>query len=94
MITVEMYGSLQKKKCFGCGSVISFDNGDIEYEEVEGTKISFVTCPVCHKKIKAKKIDRANGQPVGNTKKVSEVGKKAQQALDEADTEWDEEVTK
>lgn len=86
MVTVEMYGSLQKKKCFGCGSVISFDNDDIQTEEVEKKTISFVKCPVCDKKIKAKQIDRS--KPETHTKRVSEVGKKVQEALDDA--EWDD----
>lgn len=82
-VKVEMYGSTQKKKCFGCGSVLSFDNSDIESDEDGNT---FVNCSVCGKKIKARKVDYS--KPVA--KKETEVGKKLKQAIEKADSEdWD-----
>lgn len=80
-IKVEAFGTRQKKTCFGCGSMISFENDDIE--ETDGN--TFIICPVCGKRIKAYKIDRAEGTP----KRVSEFGKKAKEAFESND--WDEE---
>lgn len=57
MVKVEQFGSRQKRTCFGCGSVISFENNDI----IKGTgNITYVECPVCGKHIKAMKVDREN----------------------------------
>ena len=99
-ITVEKYGTLQKKKCFGCGSLISFENDDIKRLPKGGT---FVVCPVCNKKIKANPID---WEHPSKPKSVGNVGKALQDAnvmvededaerlaeemaKEEAETDWD-----
>lgn len=83
-VKVEAYGTRQKKTCFGCGSMLSFENDDIK--ELENG--NYVECPVCGKKIKADKIDR--NKPTVKTPKETEVGKKAREAFENADTDWDE----
>ena len=82
-IKIEAYGTRQKKTCFGCGSMISFENDDIK----ENENGPYVTCPVCGKKIKAHKINRQ--EDTSNTRET-EVGKKAREALENAE-DWDEE---
>lgn len=82
-VKIEAYGTRQKKTCFGCGSMISFENGDIKENE-NGT---YVECPVCGKKIKAHMIDREAGIPT----RESEVGRKAREAFENTDdADWDE----
>ena len=83
-IKVEAYGSRQKKTCFGCGSIISFENDDIK----ENENGPYIECPVCNKKIKAYKITRETPTPKDNVE--SEIGKKAREAL-ESTEDWDEE---
>lgn len=82
-IKVEAYGSRQKKTCFGCGSMISFENDDITVTEDS----TFVTCPVCGKKIKAYKIDR--DKPTPKAIKETEVGRKVKEALENTE-DWDD----
>lgn len=70
-IKVEAYGTRQKKTCYGCGSMISFEN-----EDIQGTEpITYIECPICGKKIKAHKVDRT-------VTKETEVGKKAKAAFE------------
>ena len=76
---VEFYGSKQKKICFGCGSMISFNNKDIQ--EVDNK--SFIECPVCGKRIKAYKLNREKLQ----SKKETLVGRKIKEAMKEKEEE-------
>lgn len=70
-IKVEAYGTRQKKTCYGCGSMISFEN-----EDIQGTEpTTYIECPICGKKIKAHKVDRT-------VAKETEVGKKAKAAFE------------
>lgn len=85
-IKVEAYGTRQKKTCFGCGSMISFENDDIKVTNGNPDDNSYIECPVCGKKIKAYKIDRT--KPV--QKNISELGKLAKKALDDKEN-WDAE---
>ena len=85
-VKIEAYGTRQKKTCFGCGSMISFENEDI-LENDEGT---YIECPVCNKKIKARVVDRQTN-PINKTRE-SEIGRKARAAMASADisADWDE----
>ena len=86
MVKVEQFGSRQKRTCFGCGSIISFENNDIV--EVD-SKVSYVECPICRKHIKAFKVDREKDYK--STKDVTEVGEKIKDALNESEVDWGDE---
>lgn len=83
-IKVEAYGTKQKKTCFGCGSMISFENDDIMKDDVG----SYIECPVCGKRIKVSPIDRTT-PTIKTPFRESELGKKAREALNDAES-WDE----
>jgi len=84
-IKIEAYGSRQKKTCFGCGSMISFENDDITVTEDN----TYIICPVCGKKIKAYKIERDANTSAPKTTKETEIGKKVKEAL-ESTEDWDD----
>lgn len=51
MIKIIHYGTRKKIECEDCGTIFSYDYGDVSEEKIKIGWKRYVICPVCNKKV-------------------------------------------